>query len=483
MKSVYRNWILGSIILISVAMHFNHFPKDLMSFHVWRQTQTQTTIINFYEEDMNIFNPSRNDRGNGDGIFRMEFPLMQWIVACIYKVAGNHLILCRIFNFITGLFSIYALFLLLKFLFRNETIALIGAWTFNFSPSFYYHTINPMPDNLALCCSLWGIALFFYWYRKEKIYLLPLSGLFLSIGALCKLPFILYYSVPLSYFFFQFMKKGSKKENVLKAILITCPIILPLAWYILVIPQWGGNGIVQGITENLVPTPLLLYYLRYNLISTLPEHLLNYGSVLFFLAGFYFLFTNKAYKNELFIVLFVWSMAILAYYLFEANMIGTVHDYYHFPFFPLLFILVSYGASQLLILKNRFVKCLVFFLLLILPVGAYIRNYIRWDPLSPNFNKDLLENKEELRNAVPKDALCVAGNDNSHFIFFYYIDKKGWGFQEDNLDPQKLKKMIDDGAEYLYSDSREIENNENIKPYLDELIIEKGTIKIFHLKK
>ncbi len=63
--------------LLSLAMHYRQFPKDLMSVHVWRQTQTQSTIINFYEENFNIFYPAKNDRGDGRGILRMEFPLMQ----------------------------------------------------------------------------------------------------------------------------------------------------------------------------------------------------------------------------------------------------------------------------------------------------------------------------------------------------------------------------------------------------------------------
>ena len=53
----YRNVILLTIALISLVMHYEHFEKDLISIHTWRQTQTQSTIVNFYEEDFNIFNP------------------------------------------------------------------------------------------------------------------------------------------------------------------------------------------------------------------------------------------------------------------------------------------------------------------------------------------------------------------------------------------------------------------------------------------
>ena len=116
MRKVYRYLILFSIVVISFLQHYNHFTKDLMSIHVWRQTQTQSIIMNFYEEDMNIFNPRRNERGDGDGIFRMEFPLMQWLVACIYKVFGDHLIICRIFMFIIGLISLLGIYKLLLIL-------------------------------------------------------------------------------------------------------------------------------------------------------------------------------------------------------------------------------------------------------------------------------------------------------------------------------------------------------------------------------
>lgn len=482
MKKVYRNLILFSILLISVIMHWNHFPKDLMSFHVWRQTQTQSTINNYFEEDMNILNPRRNDRGNGDGIFRMEFPMMQWMVACLYKMTGKHVIVSRIFNFITGLSSILALFLLLKLLFKNEVIAVIGAWTFNFSPGFYYYTINPMPDNFALCCSLWGIVLFFYWHQKQRNSLLLCSSLLLSFGTLCKLPFIVYYSVPLGFFLIQTIKWGLNRQIILNTSIILLSILLPFSWYLMVVPNWGGNGIVQGIFSNHIPTPVILYYICYNLFSTLPELLLNYGSLVFFLAGFYFVIKKKTYRNKFFPLLALWSISLVAFFLFEVNMIAKAHDYYLFPFFPVLFILVSYGAYHLLSLKSKFMKYIVFFLLLLLPVTAWLRNQDRWDPQSPDFNKDLLEYKNELRDAVPGDALCIAGNDESHFIFFYYIDKKGWGFQSDTLNPAEMENMIKEGAEYLYSDSRLLENNDQIKPLIDSLVMERGSIKIFRLK-
>jgi hypothetical protein len=82
-------WI--AMVLLSLGMHWQHLRKDLISIHVWRQTQTQATVRAFYEEDMHILHPRRDERGDGEGLFLMEFPLMQWTVAAIWKVTGPQL--------------------------------------------------------------------------------------------------------------------------------------------------------------------------------------------------------------------------------------------------------------------------------------------------------------------------------------------------------------------------------------------------------
>ena len=192
----------------------------------------------------------------------------------------------------------------------------------------------------------------------------------------------------------------------------------------------------------------LLEYYRFILISWLPEILLNYGSVGFFLAGFFFLFQRQAYKDSRFILFLTWGIASLAYYFYEANAIAKVHDYYLFPFYPLLFILVAYGAYNFLMLKIPIIPYITLILLIILPLTCYLRMKGRWDLDNQNYNKDLLVYKEDLRNAVPKNSLVVAGNDISHYIFFYYIDKKGWGYDSDYLTARQLTSMIEKGQNF-----------------------------------
>jgi hypothetical protein len=104
----------------------------------------------------------------------------------------------------------------------------------------------------------------------------------------------------------------------------------------------------------------------------------------------------------------------------------------------------------------------------------------RWDESSPGFNTDLLRYKDELRSAVPDSALCVAGTDDSGFIMFYYIDKKGWSFNEGQLSPISIENMILQGAEYIYSDNS-VSERADLKKYLSAKVGQWGSIEVFQL--
>lgn len=469
---------LAILPCFSALLHLRAFSSDLVGIHVWRQTQTQSTILSFYEEDFNILAPRRTARGGNDGIARIEFPLMQWLFACFYKLFGNHLIITRLLTFITGIFSIAGVYTLLNTLFKDRLVGVAGAWAFNFSPVFFYYTVNPMPDNIALCFGIWGLACFFRWYDNREFAHLLLSGFFLCLSALTKLPFVIYFSVPFAYFLFQ---GNSQKRN---GLLVTALFLIPPAiWYAWAIPGWTGNPVVSGILKNDLGMGQIFQYLLDNLISVLPEMLLNYASVPFFVAGLYFMVSRKSYRDSRFKLLAILGAAVLAYFLFEINIIANVHDYYLFPFLPLLFVLAGYGILNMLTGRSIALSRFAFFLLALLPLTAYLRMQVRWTAERPGFNKDWLTYKSELRGAVPNDALCIAGNDVSSCIFFYYIDKKGWPFNSDQLDSTRMKTMIKEGASYLYSDSRNVDEKADIQPYLDSLILEKGSVRIFRLRK
>jgi len=463
-----------------MLLHWHVFNMDLVGYHVWRQSETQTVINNFYKEDFNILHPRINDHADTDRIMRMEFPIMQWLFALFYKIFGNDIIITRILSFIIGLCSVWGVYTLCKNVFQNNAIAVIAAWTFNFSPLFYYYTLNPLPDNFALASAIWSVVFAFIYKRKADIIYLLYSALLLSLATLAKLPFILYGIVPFIILWVQ--RKNSSVLQFFGSLLLYILCIIPaFIWYIKVIPQWGGNVVIKGIFNTKEGLLSLLNILQGNLISTLPELLLNYGSVIFFITGLWLVFKKKRYKQKDFIVFIGWGTAVIAYFLYELNAIGTMHDYYMLPFLPLLFLLVSYGAYHMLLNSRKWVKYLAIFALLILPVTAFLRADSRWNPEDPLFESTYYKYKTQLRTLTPPNALCIIGNDNSHFILLYYIDRKGWAFDNNKLDPAQLEYYISKGAGYLFTDSY-IDTIAGIKQHLSQKIFYTGAVRVYKLK-
>mgnify|MGYP007046306673 FL=1 len=296
-----------------------------------------------------------------------------------------------------------------------------------------------------------------------------------------KMPFILFYAVPFGFYVLKIIQRKLILQDVGKGLIWLALFAPTLLWYLWVIPTWEGNGIVAGMLALADSPIILLDYLQHNLFSNLPELLLNIGAVPLFIAGFYFIKKRNVHQHQLFYPLLFWAFLTLLYFFFELNMIGKVHDYYLFPFYPILFIIVAYGAFHLANTKNG--QKIVAILLISLPIFAFARIQGRWNVEAPRFNKDLLQNKTELQAISQKSDLIVIGNDASDAIWFYHLDRKGWGFSKKfPLQPQRLKVMIEKGAKYLYTDSEAVLKHPKFQPYLQNQVGKFGSIYVFELK-
>ena len=472
--------ILISIILLGIALHWNVWNLDIMGIHAWRQTQTMTVVENFAAEDMNILNPRINARGDGDGIFRMEFPLMQWIFAWFYKWFGSELIVVRILTFLISLFSAFGFYRLLREYKQSELVSTIGAWCFSWSPVLFYYAVNPLPDNLALCFAIWSFIFLKRHQKDYSIQSLVFFSIFLSLATAVKLPYILFGTgyIPL---FVERLKSGNYKDGIIKSLILGFILLPAAAWYLWVIPQWTNVALLGGIgAESEFDYILTVNTLWGTFHSLLPELFLNYGSVLFFLFGIGVFLQTKGkfsqFKVELSMLFF-----ISLYYLYEVNMIGLAHDYYLFPFLPLLFLVVAAGAKKVLNHRAAWLRYVGLIALIVLPATAYLRTQGRWTP--EGSASLLVKHKTELRNLVPDDALVVAGNDPSSFIFLYHIGKKGWTFEQDWILSGDLQLQIDKGAKFFYSNTNFVEEEPTISLFLGEPIFNKDGIKVYPLRK
>lgn len=479
-----RNWILWlGIPLLTFLMHLHIFPAKIEGVHAWRQTETASNVVNFYERDFHPLHPQVHNLEWPEGHKRMEFPIMQWVMSWGYFLFGEHIWILRFLSFLIGLGTIFGMHRLVKYLFQDEFLALLAAWCFAFSPVFFYYTVNTLPDNLALMAGTWGLALFIKWVRKRDALDLWLSAGFLLLASLAKLPFILFYGLPFGYALVDTLRSRFKRtgKNVLVALPGLISLVFPAAWYLTVIPTWTGNGVIGGILHSSPDEFVLLAKIfAKNIVSTLPELMINYAATPFLAVGIYFMFKNKARNHRLWWAFAIMAAGVGAYYIFELNMISTVHDYYLFPFLPGLFLIVVYGLREVWKWRSPWAQRFVVFALVLLPLTAALRTFPRWS--KAGFPRDLLTYREELRAAVPDDALVLAGSDLSPHIFLYHLHKRGWHLAIEEMNAERIDNCIQLGAQYLYSDSREMETHDALKDHVGELVEEYGEFKVFRLK-
>ena len=81
----------------------------------------------------------------------------------------------------------------------------------NFSPAFYYYAVSSLPDNFALCCGIWAVAVFLKSLPDANWKATILSAFLMSLSMAAKLPFILFYAVMLLYFSLMLDNNGKKR--------------------------------------------------------------------------------------------------------------------------------------------------------------------------------------------------------------------------------------------------------------------------------
>lgn len=434
-------------IVVSFILHFHVFKLELVGYHVWRQTQTQTVVYNFWHNHSTIIHPQKFDLSTGTDELLYEFPLYQWSIAQLDKLIGYSVAHSRGFTFIVFCVFLLGFFKLLK-LHVNNGFALATNAALCFSPLLYYYCVNPLPDIMALAFSTWSLY-FLIRFLKQALFLhLIYASLLLSIAALIKLPYIIF-AAPLIPYTIELLKRKQFALIFKLKLTFILPMLFPALWYIKAIPTWKGNGITEGIFHDQKNWLTILDYLQFHFFSSLFELLTNYASCLFLIFGI--VYCVKYFKTSQTVKLYLpLLIATLAYFLYEINMIEKTHDYYLMPFIPLVFLVVAKGIQ---IIYSSTFKWLVYVCIALVPLTAWLRIDQRWNTTDPGFNADYLNYASYLQSKLPEKALCIVDYDESRFISLYYLKRQGFSLHQNELNEEKLTELYSRGAIFLVTEN------------------------------
>jgi hypothetical protein len=487
----YRNTLaIAFIALVSLLMHWSVFQKDLIGIHVWRQSQTQLNISNFYSVDNNILHPRVNilDTTGEPQILRTDFPLMQWTIAQLYTVFGDSIVVTRVCIFILGIISITGFFLLVYALFKQFHVAAIAAWAFSFSPVFYYYTLNPIPDNLALCFAIWSMYYFIKYRNTNQFLFVILSAACVGFAALIKLPYILFAGIYAHAFLSSILVNRSKKpfaigKQILFALTYILLMIPAASWYYTVIPEWGENPVLKGNFNYTDQSNRIGEILQYHYTTMFPQLLLNYTGVILLCCGVIAIVAQHYYKKQLFWQISSGLLLVVLYFIYEFFPIDIIHDYYLMPFLPFLYLLIAAGI-HFWFRFTRFANYLIAGVAVLMPVLTYGTVQDNWTVERSYINDNIIIHQQELKQAIPAETHCIFLNDVSIHIWPYLLNKKGYVFNNDQLPKEWIEDMIrTKNVRYMYSDSRTIDENPAYQYLFDSVILQKGTLKLIKLKQ
>ena len=124
--------------------------------HGWRQIFNADVARNFAEQSLNILYPMVNWGGSGDPVVSMEFPLLQWIAAVLFRQFGERELICRLVSIVFSLATIAGVYGLANTVW-DKRVARGAAFLIAVSPSAIFFGRAFISDTPMVCFSVFGV--------------------------------------------------------------------------------------------------------------------------------------------------------------------------------------------------------------------------------------------------------------------------------------------------------------------------------------
>ena len=472
-NTIKNHKVLGFVIILYFLLQIPFLDSLPKGKHLWRQVDTLAVAKNFYEENMNLFKPRIDNRGEGNGETGMHFPLYEYGLAALYKTFGFNPFLHRYYSVFISLLTIICFYFFFMFLLKGKPkskfLTEIATIFFSFSPFWIYYGNAALPDILAMFFCLSGLLFFLRWQQKKKVFL---SISLITFAALIKIQYLLI-GLPMAVIFFDsiYHKKFSLKKIIFLCLSAGICLTIVFIWYRYAFFLQKESGLNHfGITVNLVTDfQQIKKILGTNFSPTFLLSVVNPISFLFLITGSVVFFKKKNKTSSLFFIVLFWSIGLVVYHFVALERMAH-HDYYMFVHVPILILIITFGFYRFycwMTKKNYNTKKIV---LSLSPIVLYI--VLSFIIAFNNRNDKYLFFKEfynfsqrtALIKATSKTKNIFVGSDDSKCIMLYFLEKKGWTFNG-LLNEQKLKTYLDRGAEFLYVQEKDIENREKLLKY------------------
>ncbi|HHV72627.1 MAG TPA: phospholipid carrier-dependent glycosyltransferase [Clostridia bacterium] len=445
-----KKWIIVLIIIFGVLLRLYKINSPLADISAWRQVDTDSIARNFLRLKFNIFYPQLNYDGPPPNYAELEFQLVPFLIALLYKLGGIKVIWARLVPVVFGAGSIYLLYLLTREVYDEQT-AYLSAFTFAVLPLNIYFQRAVMPESAMIFFSVGSLYFFDQWIKTERKKDYCWAVFFFAFALLIKLPTGI---LVLPLFFLAYEKFGlslfRRGEIYLFGILTFSPTLI----YYFFLHQIASHTFVSGIAKEQVFSNFFSSIfesdnLSYVLNIVCHDLLTPIGSILF-VAG---LIYRRRDKKE--VLIYSWTVAVIVYLLVIVTKIHL--EYYVLPLAPVAAILI--GKILTVFFKNKDYICLglVFISYLLIQSYQEIRYYYVLD-------REILNRGAEVNSLTPQESLIII--DELSPVLLHASDRMGWRIDRKELTIDLVEELKNKGADY-YVPARTPLSGE-IKNYFEE---------------
>lgn len=231
-----ERWFTGILVCAIVLLHLWNGQHTIVrlrpqSVHQWAQCDRAAVALNYYQYGFNFFKPQVHNLDNGTGITGMEFPIINYTVAILYKIFGYHEFIYRLLELLIFSMGLLCAFTISFYYTMNKWMSMAIMLIFGAIPLLSFYAANFLPDivSLSLLLMAWTLLIKAIQKPARKYFILAFTGLWLA--CLIKITSLIYLPA-FMYFILLNFRKQDRKTVAIRLIVITGILVsLTLPWY------------------------------------------------------------------------------------------------------------------------------------------------------------------------------------------------------------------------------------------------------------
>jgi hypothetical protein len=371
LRKYWRVILLVLILGFAFYLRIYHISYPVVGYHNWKETHYLTEARNFEREGFfkyGFFIPAWDYptiKDDPSGAHTDSFPTTSIVVAILFKLFGESLVIARLASVFMVLGSVVFMYLIVKKIFRREEMAFVVAIVFAITPLSVFFGRQVQLINYALFFCLGGIYFYLKWRKEPSWKYTVLFSVFLALGVLTKYSFIL---LVFPVFFTYPWKRVLKKKYLFKHLFIGFLVLISYGWIAY------SSSISQGIKEqmDIIDFSVLSSSNFWNIMVAFVKDNYTLTGFYFFLIGavFWFFLAKVKRKSFGFKFMSLYFVGSVIWFLFMSFKLQG-HNYHQYPLLPLYvffvsFFIVSLSGFLVGLFKIRKFKLVIILLLLVM---------------------------------------------------------------------------------------------------------------------